>query len=87
MIDSDAESEYFVDKPMNIYSEAGTRVRYSFSENGSDGDKKLALEHLVPGELYTVKRTLVDNFYTSVELEEFPGVRFNTVMFADARVF
>lgn len=87
MQEPEQESEYFVDQPMNIHTEPGSMVRYAFPNNGYDGDKKKASERLVPGVLYTVLRVEIHSYVSYVELEEFPGEMFNTVLFADGSKF
>ncbi len=66
---------------MDIYAEPGTKVRFAFPNNGYDFHKETAKQHLIEGEIYTVKITDVGSFHTDVYLQEVPGVKFNSVMF------
>ncbi len=66
---------------MNIYAEKGVRVVFANSTAGYLGDQETAAKYMKVGEAYTVERTHVAGFHTNVELQEFPGVFFNSVMF------
>lgn len=69
---------------MNIFAAPGTRVRFSFPDNGYEPDMQLAGKHLTVGAEYTVAGTEVGSWSTAVSLAEVPGLRFNSVMFAEA---
>lgn len=68
--------------PMGIYSPRGTRVRFT-GYGGYDHDQKHARQHLNVGNIYTVESTDVGDWSTRICLQEVPGQRFNSVMFAD----
>ena len=68
---------------MNIYAETGSRVRFSFPDNGYEGDRVHAAKYLTPLNVYTVLYTNVGNSHTSVRLAEFPDQYFNSVQFED----
>jgi hypothetical protein len=57
-------------------SEAGV---YQFPKNGLAGDKSRAASQLHVGRVYTVKALTATASSSSVELEEVPGMQFNTV--------
>jgi hypothetical protein len=67
---------------MNIAAQKGTKVVY-LDKGGYSSDKKHARKYLKKNKIYTVDHTEVDDFYTEVYLQEFPGVSFNSVMFQD----
>lgn len=68
---------------MNIYAPPGSKIKYSEFNNGYRYDKNIAEKHLIRGEIYTVLRTDVSNYHTSVYLVEVPNIGFNSVMFSD----
>lgn len=68
---------------VNIYSRKGTKVIFDNPNNGYDFDIKRAKEHLIIGNVYTVDHTNVHSFSTSVYLEEFPKISFNSCLFSD----
>lgn len=67
---------------MDIYSTKGTKVIFN-NINGHDYDLEHARKYLKEGEKYTVDFIDVGAWSTSVYLEEFPGISFNSVMFDD----
>lgn len=67
---------------MSLCSMPGTRVTYSFPSNGQKSDQRTARDHLCHGQQYTVKQVYVGSWKSYVELEEVPGVRFNSVHFS-----
>ena len=73
------------DDTMNIYSESGAKIIYSFPENGSDWDIAKAEKHLEVNGIYTVLKTIVRSSSTEVYLEEIYGIAFNSVNFSDAQ--
>ncbi len=68
---------------MNILAAPGTKVRFSFPNNGYEPDQQLAGKHLTVGAEYTVAGTEVGGWRTEVSLAEVPGLRFNSVLFED----
>lgn len=70
---------------MNIYSETGTKIIYSFPENGRDFDQKKAQRYLKVNGVYTVLKTVVRQSSTEVYLEEVYGVAFNSVNFSNVQ--
>ena len=60
----------------------GRKVRY-LNKNGYDGDRKYANKYLTEGDILTVNEIRVGACSSDVELEEYPGKYFNTVMFED----
>lgn len=73
----------FNEPTMDIYSEPGTKVRFT-GRNGSDCDLLMSKSYLVVGRVYTVDHTEVANYSTDVFLKEFPDVPFNSVHFQPA---
>jgi len=71
---------------MNIYAPTGSKVVFAYPKNGYPHSGEYAKEYgLKVGCHYTVLRTHVGSSSSTVELEECPaGIRFNTVLFADA---
>lgn len=69
---------------MDIYSKPGARVVFSFPTSGHDYDQANAAKYLKLRHHYTIDRTDVDNWHTSVWLREVPEVSFNSVQFTNA---
>jgi hypothetical protein len=69
---------------MNMDTAPGSKVRFSHGFNGWDHDVKQARVKLTLGAIYTVKRVEMDDSSTTVWLEEFPGERWNHVLFSNA---
>ncbi len=69
---------------MNIQAQRGDRIVFIYPWNGYPADMERANTHLRVGETYTVD--VIESHYWSatVELQEVPGERFNTVHFCDA---
>lgn len=59
-------------------------ARFSYPEDGWDGDRKRAAELLTPGRVYLISKMEVGNSLTEIFLHDFPGVGFNSVMFEAA---
>jgi len=69
------------DNSMDIYSEKGTKIIFTAS-GGWDYDKTNAEKRgLILGEKYTVEKTKIGTWFSFVELEEFPNLEFNTMLF------
>jgi len=71
-------------RTMDIRSMAGNKVKFAYPGNGYEQDQELACENLMAGNVYTIKKILVGDAKTWIELEGFPGLKFNSVLFADA---
>lgn len=59
----------------------GDKVIFIHPDYGYDGDIELAAEHLKGGETYTLSRIDVGQSSSMVELNEVPGIMFNSVHF------
>jgi hypothetical protein len=59
------------------------KVKY-IAKNGTDYDHAKNKRLLLDGKEYTVESIRVGSFVTSIMLENFPGVMFNSVCFAVA---
>lgn len=70
-------------RSMNIHAKAGHLVTVTEQgmNNGYQSDKDHAKKYLSIGEVYTIERTVVDNWHTDVYLNEIPGIVFNSVHF------
>lgn len=68
---------------MRLDSTEGTLVIYRFPENGHEFDRETSQKHLTVGSIYTIEQTEVYDYNTDIYLKEFPGIRFNSVQFAD----
>lgn len=68
---------------MEIFALKGYKVKVTekTKNNGYQYDVNKVKEHLELNEIYTVEKTVVDNFNTDVYLQEIPGIRFNSVNF------
>ena len=60
-----------------------TEVMFCQTESGYAHDKEHAEKFLVPGYVYRTSAMIVNSSSSQVELQDFPGVWFNTVMFID----
>ena len=69
---------------MNIYATNGHRVKCSNLTGGYDQTN--AKKHLTVGNVYKIDYTEVGGYNTDVFLQEFPGIRFNSVFFEDDSV-
>ena len=72
---------------MNIYAKSGHKVVVTEEgmRSGYEPHIAIAKQYLTVGKVYTVDRTVVDNYHTDVFLQEIPGVAFNSVHFEDAK--
>lgn len=68
---------------MNIYALKNHKVKCTTLSAGYDYHKKIAETYLEIGKEYVVEKTIVDSFHTDVFLQEFPGIKFNSVFFED----
>lgn len=66
---------------INIYAKHGEKVCYLFPLNGTSYDQEEARNKLELGAWYTVDYTNVFSFSSTVCLQEFPDMYFNTVLF------
>ena len=69
------------DNTMDINTKIGSKVRFSFPENGMTYDKETARKYLKINETYTVKEINIGRWRTDIILEEFPTIEFNSVQF------
>jgi len=72
---------------MDMFADKGHKVTVTEQSinNGYEYDKQKAQKFLKVGGIYTVENTDVENFSSTVELQEFPGQNFNTVNFVDVK--
>jgi len=73
------------DTTMNIYAEHGDKVQFKYPKGGYDSDITIAEKYLKPNAVYTVDFTTVGGFHTSVYLQEFSRVPFNSCLFCDVK--
>lgn len=73
----------YINLTMNIYALKGHKVKCEKVTSPSNYDEEIARKYLEVGKVYTVEKTQVNSSSTSVELQEFPGVEFNSTMFDD----
>lgn len=71
---------------MDIYAQKGTKVIF-LNANGREIERELAASILTPEGIYTVESTEVFGWSSYVELHEYPGHKFNTVMFLDVELY
>ena len=69
------------DNTMDINTPIGSKVRFSFLENGIASDVETAKKYLKENEIYTIKKIYIGGWRTDIILEEFPGIEFNSVQF------
>ena len=65
---------------MDIYAKKGYKVRYT-GKNGYDSDLEKSNQYLIVDEVYTIEKTKVRSFHTSVLLQEVNNQWFNSVHF------
>lgn len=80
------------EKTLDIYAPKGTKVKCLFDENGVvkngyEADQQHAAEYLKPNKVYVIDKMEVGTWHTSVFLEEFPGIPFNSVHFTSVPTF
>jgi hypothetical protein len=70
---------------MNIQAQKGAQVKYvgATDEQVKFGNNDDPRGVLVVGGMYTVQATDVHTWHTKIELQEYPGLRFNSVSFVD----
>lgn len=68
---------------MEIYALKGHKVRCIGTDSVYHYLTERAEKYLEVGKEYTVERTTVHSWQTDVELQEFPGVEFNSEIFED----
>ena len=68
---------------MEINAPKETKVIFAHPNSGYSGDQERARKHLKVGATYTVERTEIHSWSTSVYLKEVPGVGFNSVHFKE----
>lgn len=61
------------------------RKVYFFNDNGYDSELETARKYFIEGQILTIKEIYVGRSSSEVEFIEFPGKRFNTVMFMDLK--
>lgn len=67
---------------MNIDAKEGSKVRYTAEAwRGNTFDKEHCQKYLIKDKIYTVERTEVYSYSSTVYLKEIPKQSFNTVMF------
>jgi len=70
---------------MDIYSKPGTKVVFT-GTGGFENEREYANKMFKVGQTYTVRNIDVRSWVSYVEFEEFPGGRFNSVMFDHIRL-
>jgi hypothetical protein len=81
----DIESYEDREKSMQIFSAKGSKVSVTknTANNGMPSDKELVRKLLKIDEVYSVLHTCVGRSSSTVVLQEFPNVHFNTVNFVN----
>lgn len=59
-------------------------AKFAHPDYGYAGDQRQAAEHLEVGKVYCLRRLDVGRSSSRLELWDFPGIQFNTVMFEAA---
>lgn len=72
----------FNERHLSDKSPKGRKVKF-INENGYEFERKEANDLFIEGETLTVKEIYVGRSSSTVELVEYPNMKFNTVMFAD----
>lgn len=68
---------------MNIFALKGHKVICTTFNAGYGSDTIVAKKYLTLNNVYTIDHTEVDNWSTTVFLQEFPNVKFNSLFFDD----
>lgn len=72
---------------INLYAKSGTKVKAIYKDGkpfgGYDADENKVAKYCKEGVLYTIESIEAHNFSSTVELKEFPGQNFNTVLFVE----
>lgn len=74
-----------IEDTMDINTKIGSKVKFSFPENGTLSDIEEAKKYLTINKVYTIKEIIVGSWHTTVVLEEFPTVNFNSVQFKNVK--
>ncbi len=61
----------------------GMELVFLFPQNGWPPDREQAARHLEVGRVYRLERFEIHGWHTDLWLAEVPGVRFNSVQFAE----
>ncbi len=68
---------------IDIFSiKPGDRVAYSFPNNGYESHQLTASKYLNLNQVYIVSHVKIDNWHTDINLEDYPNIAFNSVMFS-----
>jgi hypothetical protein len=70
-----------LDKTMNIYTPIGSKVIFSFPDNGMKYEQERAKEYLEVNKEYTVERIEIGSWKTEVFLKEVHDIPFNSILF------
>ena len=66
---------------MDVFSPKGTKITHTGERKGFEKDKELAEKYLDKDKIYTVEKTIPLDWITYVEIQEVPGVLFNSLNF------
>ncbi len=66
---------------MHIYEQPGRKIVFAHPQAGNRADQEIAKKYLKVGETYTVEKTVIGTWATSVYLKEVPKIGFNSMMF------
>ena len=72
----------FNERHLSNKSPEGRKVKF-INENGYEFERNKANDLFIEGEILTVKEIYVGRSSSTVELVEYPNIKFNTVMFTD----
>ena len=72
---------------MNILNrKKGEKIIYKYPNKGYTYERKLAEKRLVLNQIYTIERITIKDWHTDVYLQEFPSIKFNSVLFEDVNL-
>lgn len=74
-----------VGERVNIYTIAGDKIKF-IDENGHEDQREFAKKNFPKGTILTIKEIDIDSWCSYVTVEEFPNLKFNTVMFEDIKM-
>lgn len=74
------------DNTMDIYTPIGSKVIFSFPNNGTEHEQNIAKKYLILNKEYTIEKIEIGSWHTDVFLKEIKNISFNSVLFSNKEV-
>lgn len=74
------------DNTMDIYTPIGSKVIFSFPNNGTEYEQNIAKKYLILNKEYTIEKIEIGSWHTDVFLKEIKNISFNSVLFSNKEV-